>query len=522
MSKRRRSRKKTQGTEPAIKPITIVTQHRAFLPGLALLAILFAWITFDARLSLIGDNAEFITLGRSIAQGHGLTYINTVEALPATKYPFGFPLVLAVIHLIFPFSLPAMKIFVAATFILSIPTIYVVVARLISPGYALASAGFTLISIYALNFGSIVLSEVPYMLLSLVAIWRVHLASEKDDLRSHGLAILSLMAAYYVRSIGISLVAATVVYLFLKEKRKWAGIYAIVCVLLALPWQIRTQLAGGPSYVRTWLLSADPYTLQGTLGFSGLLNRIAQNLYLYATKELPRVFWPSHYDLQYAGGPLDAGWVSGVLGMALALGVLVFVVRGLRDRQLLALYLLFYAGVCMLWPEVWASVRLLIPVIPLLVPGVLHSLGSLVTRLAGGNRWSGVIALVFAGLYAFSNGSAIARHVDYVTRQPPAFENYLAAGDWIKRNTPEDAVICCRKAYLMFVASNRRTTSYLFTNDHTSLLQDLEEKQVDHVVVDHLSSSTGRYLVPAINANRGRFESLHIVPKPDTYVLKFK
>ena len=507
-------------TGPREDWIEVLTHHRAFLPGLAILATSLIWLTFDPRLSIIGDNAEFITLGRSLAQGSGLTYINTVEELPATKYPFGFPLALAVIQLLFPFSLNAMKILVAITFVASIPLIYKVVARIASPIHALWTVGLSVVSIYALHFGSLVLSEVPYMLISLVTIWLILEADEKDDIRSHGLAVLSLMATYYVRSIGISLVVAAVATFLARGKMKLAAGYGGACFILALPWQIRTQMTGGPSYVRTWLLSADPYTLEGTLGFAGLWNRIVQNIYLYATKELPRVFWPSFYDYQYAG-PVDLGWAGPALGILLSLLFIVFLARGLRAGRLLSFYLLFYLGVCLLWPEVWASVRLLIPVTPFIILGVIRTLHLLASKVRP-TLIPHVVTALFGTLYCASNVSAIARHLDYVHRQPANNRNYFRAADWIKANTPEDALVCCRKSYLMFVASNRKTTSYKFTTDQQVLIQDLVDKGVDHVVVSHLSNSTPRYLVPAIQANMARFEEVHVVPKPDTYVLRFK
>ena len=61
----------------------------------ALAAVLLSLWTFDAKLSLSGDNTEFVTLARSMAAGDGLTYTNLPEPRTATKYPFGFPLLLA-------------------------------------------------------------------------------------------------------------------------------------------------------------------------------------------------------------------------------------------------------------------------------------------------------------------------------------------------------------------------------------------------------------------------------------------
>ena len=60
--------------------------------AVALLTLFLGVWTFDAKLSLSGDNTEFITLARSMAAGEGLVHINSPDPQPATKYPFAFPL----------------------------------------------------------------------------------------------------------------------------------------------------------------------------------------------------------------------------------------------------------------------------------------------------------------------------------------------------------------------------------------------------------------------------------------------
>ena len=70
--------------------------------------LLGVW-TFDAKLSLSGDNAEFIALAHSLAQGEGLLHINSPDPQPATKYPFGFPLLLAPMAWAFPGDWVPMK-----------------------------------------------------------------------------------------------------------------------------------------------------------------------------------------------------------------------------------------------------------------------------------------------------------------------------------------------------------------------------------------------------------------------------
>lgn len=487
-----------------------------------MLGLFVAWISFDPRLSIIGDNAEFITLGRSLASGKGLTYINAVEEVPATKYPFGFPVILAAIHLIAPNSITAMKLFVLGTFAVSLPCIYLVLSIVSSRSFALVTTVLTAFSIYLLSFASIVLSEVPYTLASFGAILLVLRARASDDFKRHLAPVVALMVAYYLRSAGISLVAAVFVYFFLQKRYRIAGFYGGGCFLLALPWQIRTSLVGGPSYTGTWLLSVDPYRLDaGTLTPLGLVERVIVNVQAYGTRELPRVFWPGRFDHQFAQEALSYDATAVGFGVLLSLLLAIFIANDLRHRGLIGLYLFFYAGICLLWPQVWASVRLVLPVVPLILYGIIRSTWDL-ARLLPIRNASWVAELALCGLFLTQNVSALATHRQLVTQFPPNFDNYYRAAEWLRSNTPDDAIICCRKAYLMFVIANRKTVGYPFTENKRRILDDLEASDVDYVVIDHISSSTARYLVPAIMEEPSRFEQLTVIRNPDTYVLKFK
>ena len=94
--------------------------------------------TFDAKLSLSGDNAEFITLARSMAQGEGLSHINSPDPKPATKYPFGFPLLLAPLAWTFPGEWVPMKVWVLVLFALGMGVLYQVAKERVGvlPGLA--------------------------------------------------------------------------------------------------------------------------------------------------------------------------------------------------------------------------------------------------------------------------------------------------------------------------------------------------------------------------------------------------
>ena len=80
--------------------------------------------TFDSKLSLSGDNAEYIIIARSLAQGEGLSYIHSPEPRPATKSPFGLPLLLAPLASAFPDDWVPMKALVLALFSLGMGVLY--------------------------------------------------------------------------------------------------------------------------------------------------------------------------------------------------------------------------------------------------------------------------------------------------------------------------------------------------------------------------------------------------------------
>ena len=325
------------------------------------------------------------------------------------------------------------------------------------------------------------------------------------------------MVAYYVRSIGIALVAAGIAFFLFRRRVREAVIFGGGCVLLAIPWHLRTALVGGPSYLSTWLLRADPYRPEaGSLTFAGFMERVVQNLQIYFWKVIPMSIFPS--------------WLGGreafvVMGTIVSMFVLIYLARQVLRGELIALYMAFYLSACMVWPEVWSSIRLTLPLTPFFVLAglttVYQAWGSVTDRKPLFRRIAGPALAVL--LVLASNAQAMDRRFGLPDRYPPEWENYFMAAEWIGDNTPPDAVICCRKGYLMSLLSQRKTTSYPFTQDAGALINFIEDRGATHVVIDRFTwtGSTARYLFPAVKAHSSRFQVIHRVPNPDTYVLKF-
>ncbi len=486
-------------------------------------------LLFDANLSLTGDNAQFINLGRSLADGYGLSETTEGDPIPHTKYPFGFPLLLAIVHILFPSNLIALKSLVVVLYAISIPLTYLLIRRFAPSPIALGVSALCLASPLLLDYSHQVMSEIPFLLFSLIALLLIHRAhngsSTKDTKDTKGikaflfivsswilLAIIAIIAAYYIRSAGIILIGTGIVFFTLHKKWKEAGLIAIGSFLLTLPWQIRNASLGGTPYIEQ-LLSINPYRPEeGMLTFTALIERILANLELYGLKIIPYILLPSFIDANY------------FVGIFFSCLILYALIAGLIKRHLLIVYLTCYLGLYILWPDMWSDTRFLVPVIPILFYAILTSMDELLQLLARAlkktaSRTGAVLFFLFllgSNIYETNN---LAR---YTGQLPSEWANYFTAAEWIKNNTDSEVKIACRKPYLMNAIANRKATGYAWKTPD-EVIAEFEQKNIGIVVVDQIGfRSTPEFLVPAIQAHENRFKVLLIVRNPDTYVLKFK
>lgn len=517
MAKKRRRQTQKASKQAPDRPRTQISFQQIesapwFLPALALLGLLMAFLLFDGNLSLSGDNAQFINLGRSLAAGYGLSETLGDEPTPHTKYPFGFPVLLAIVHLLIPGSLTALKGLICLLYALSIPLIYKFIRTYESPPLALSVCLICLLSPPLLDFSHQVMSEIPYLTASLMALLLLKKAGDQPKLRNLIIGIFAIMATYYIRTAGVVLVGTGILYFLLRKQYKETGILAGGCLLLALPWTLRNASLGSADYVNQ-LLSINPYRPdEGLLTLPTLIERIATNLQIYFLHVIPGIFVPSWIT--------DFNWPLGLIVSALLLHALF---HGIKNARLPAVYLTCHLGLHLLWPQVWSDIRFLLPAIPiflyLIFKSAVHLLHQLSERVSGLPTRAILIALLLLNL--LSNIQATQHLSERNGSFPPNWKSYFQAGDWIRQNTRDDVKIACRKPFLMNATANRKTTGYVWETPD-GVIQDFEQKGVDIVVVDQLGfSSTPRYLVPAVNANKNRFQLLRQIPNSNTFILKF-
>ncbi|MFH1679063.1 MAG: hypothetical protein ABIH26_00285, partial [Candidatus Eisenbacteria bacterium] len=490
---------------------------RRILPAAAALLFLAgALYRFDPKLSMNGDDAEFLILGRSIAAGEGMTNINEAHPTPHTKYPFLFPAFLALLERAAPGSILLPK---SAGVLLGTAAAFLfagLLLRVASPGLAAAGSLLYATNPFFLDFGQLILSETPFLFSTLLALV-LYLRWEERGARSFPAgAAAAALAAYFTRTAGIALIGALFVALLSRRRARPALLLLLIAAAAATPWVIRNQRAGGGSAYMNQFFVKDPYNPgAGALDPAHFLTkRLAGNLETYGAYEIGRGIVPAPFAGRPGRGGGSARALAVIVSLAAAGGL---VSRWRRSAGLLEIYAAFYLAVCLAWPEVWGSIRFLLPVLPLLLFYALATgerlLGALPAPAGRPAAAAALLLLLGSNVYANAKERPLAEY-------PPAWRNYEACALWARENTPETSVFVSRKPGLFYVWSGRRSVAYLWSEDREALFSKMIEDGADYVVVAPLSATTPRYLIPAINEHRDRFEALLHLPEPDTYVLR--
>lgn len=499
-------------------------RNKWLFPLLLLLgfAIIYPSI-FDKKVNLGGDNAGYYILGKALANGQGYTNIHLPENTPHNHFPPGYPAILG-IFMVFSSSITFLKwingLFLLGTTLLS----YQLFERFTNNRlFAFVSALLILFNFHMLSYGTIMMSEVPFLFFSTLAMLlfvRMQKNEKKwyKDPNFYALIFISSFA-YHIRTAGIALVAGIALYMLLSKNWKPLLGYLGGFILLGIPWFLRGQNLGGSSYL-TQLFLKNPYRKElGQMELSDWFTRLGNNALRYLGKEIPTGIFPS-IEVDYT--PDAAGHV--VYGIL----ILGFIILGLiklpKYRLLVTGYLLGTFGILLLWPDVWFGIRFMLPLIPIMLFlflfGIYFSANFVLKKIALKNDLNPLILLVF--VLAFIPQIKILAekaHEPYIDK----FKNYFEIAAWANKNTPKDAVICTRKPGLFYLFSGRKVAQFADTADYNSLFADFDQKGFSYVVVDQLGyAQVGRYLVPAVQDNPEKFELLKQIPGPDTYFLRYK
>jgi len=484
-------------------------------------ALLANAIAFDPRLNTNGDNAQFLVLAESLLSGHGLAHVNSPGREPHTKYPFLYPLLLAGVLFVFPGGLVPAKLLSVALGVASCALLLVLFRRRGRPALALAIALVAAVSPHLLEFSHITFSEVPYLFFSLLALLALEraLASENPGRRLPLLALLAVMATYYVKSVAIALAVAAPLAAALRRRFRLASFLLLGFALLSFPWYLRNKAVGEENLYLDYFLMKNPYREDTSrITPPELLQRVGANVVRYERVFIPNGIVP----VAFRGALPVAGPESVLFVVPLAL-IALGIVAALRAGHILVEgYTLLFLAVIHVWPEVWSSTRFFLPILPLLFAYAILGVERLGARF-GGARLGERAALLAAALLLVANLAETARVAREERGYTPDWVNFFAAAEWIRSETPHEAIIANRSSYILYWMTHRRTVGYPFSADMERVFREIVESGARYVLVDNFfwTSSTTRYLVPALEAHRDRLRVAWVSRQgPPTYVLE--
>ncbi|MBQ7194904.1 MAG: hypothetical protein IJS07_04660, partial [Bacteroidales bacterium] len=524
---------------------------------------------FDSKLDLNGDNATYIELARNMADGHGYCHIGPggTEA-PANHFPVGYPFILSVLITLGLDNLIAFKIlngiFMLAALLLLYFTFRGLTAGVGKEGLAgdtaqghgkgagssRAQAGqnqagaamaltFTLlaaVSVQLLRFASMAMSEMSYMAVSMLCLFALMMLardglSSKDgqvkteDRKEFGawfwVAVVSAAAGYYIRAVGASLAFTLLIFFLVRGEWKRAAVGTGGIIALISPWFIRGKVLGLKTRYLAPILAKNYWRPdEGQISSVGeFLEKTWTNLDDTVLRGFHSVLFQGWQG--YATQPTKAGTI--VLGFII-LAIVIYGLWSLKPmRWALLAFLAANIGFLLLWNG-GNDIRYVTPFIPVVFMGFWNGVYTLLVKIIrplAKFGWLPYLALLVAlgSITPLKN-----QHKAASMPTPPAYRNFYALASAFK-DVPKtgDVVVCNRKPGLFkYYAPKVVSVSYLYTADSKALISRMVDQKVDFVVLEQLGySSTPMYLYPAITAYPELFEIVQVIPKPDTYLLRF-
>ena len=510
---------------------------KKYLPYLVLALVFVAsyQFCFDSKLDLNGDNASYIQLARTLSEGHGYSNASPSGFTPASHFPPGYPVFLSFFMMLGIDNLIFFKILNGILLCLSLMMLFGLSRRLSGqPAVALTAMLLACLSPHLLHFASMAMSEMLYLICTVAAFVALYLYSAGKPVAFYRspwfyVAIVTAVAAYYVRTVGASILFAVV--LFFLFRKEWRASVASVggIVLLLLPWSLRNAAYGIESRYFGTIMTVNPWRPEmGTVSSVGeMMSKMVTNFDETVLKGFREILFP-FLTIDYAHPSGFAGWVAGLLVLA----VIVYgcwVLGGKNLRFPFLGFLLANIGLFALWHGGNGS-RYVVPVAPFLYLFFYYGVYNLVV-LVGRYFFKMSLDKVLLGrwvyvllLLAIPVMKPLSAQSDAARRPfPPAYRNYFELAKAMERQLPAGTVVACRKPELYsYFAPSHFPERYLFSQNPDDVVKDLCKKKVDYVILEQLGfSSTPLYLYPAIQKNPELFPVVSRLPAPDTYLLKF-
>lgn len=474
------------------------------------------------------DDAHYIILAESLSSGQGYQLINFQRPQMERAFPPGWPILLAPLTFLFPGNYTILKLFSLLLWLASILLTYKLFSRRIESPHLEIVTGLVALNPLLVGTSVTVMSESAYLFFSLLALnffdtWAGKAGGKKD-----WLIILIAAAALYtqfIRTIGISLSIALVLYLLFTRRFREVGLAIGVFIAGAL-LQTWINLRNGGSVISA--------SYQSQVFNSSVIEKIGQ----MGSNAL------GYFDEVLAGSlmPIFGSQVTSLLSnfglqalpMTINIIILLLIVLGMalsrKKIQLMDVYFIIYVlGILAFWNPKVGSVkaRFLIPIIPFLYFYLIQGITWVIAKLTRSKIILGT--RIAAGLGVMIALTLLARNLqDWRNPVMEQMTDLSVGTSWVAENAPSDAIVMVNEPVPAYVHVQRKTIGY--PNAGQELEKYLNNQGIDYIVISpklqsprttELDEFTEEQVLPILNSAPEKFVVMYLNPEYNVTVYKY-
>lgn len=484
----------------------------------------------DNVVGMFRDDAWYALLGKAIASGNGYSLINAPNPGITPIYPPFFPFLLSLVFRAIP-AFPENLFYLKLVSIMAMFGAGILAYIYFKQGECSHKLSIILAQLVVLSPGlvfiatSSLMSECVFTLVCLGSIVMVeHVVTDTRVKSQYPLIILAgvlLSATFLTRSIAITLLISSFLYLVMKRKMALLPVFALTTALIIGSWLIYSRIhrptlqqrAEVNSYILVpysehfWDRTAG-LTSEGKITIFELPARIVSNIVSVITLDLGGVVIPSFFPALNQGLAERYHQYQTVISLLALLLVTLGYLDSIRSNLTLSeIFTPFYILVVLAWP--FPPYRFLLPILPIfllyLIRGwrrviILHSrlllqgLGS--KKINSENSLIGM-AFVLLIFTVYSNTIYINRKFSTIVNETPKwiriFDETEQILNWVKFNTSKDSRIATENPALVHLYSGNKTVTYDNPTQNWELWKNLSIRYYVSVLPGQSSANNSNF-----------------------------
>lgn len=479
--------------EGPARPTRLQTAIWCAIVGSFLLLSLRDYLSF--QIGAYQDDASYVVLARSLVEADRYGLINVPGEPDPARFPFGYPLLLSPLALLFPDlpdTLKSLSLFATVLNLGLIFWFWRTLTRIDSYWCGLAVCGLYGLSPLTVEYSRMVMSEavfVSWCLLALILVERYR--ADRSTPAWHLLTGIAMAFVVFTRTVGAVMVVVAVAYLPGTVGRiAWKDVSVMLILMLLVLGLI---IALTPVDLDS--LSPGEYAHQlrtpEAWGHgeeqSGLVSRMLGSFGDYAIRQLRQLVLSIGEKGRIASifERLGVPYLLTLAGCAtfavVALGWLEWWRRAGLSAALL--FAVAYSGVLLLWP--WHAIRFLYPLQPQIYLGVFLGFQAVVLWILSFRRGLRLRTLTSVALvtgFSVLATLSILKSANIEDTRPHVGD-LAARTAWIRSYAEPEATILSEYPQTDFLYSKRHTIAYPRTPTLDELTRYLEANNVDLILV---------------------------------------